>query len=74
LSRVRKRLYFVADKDEFQEASTNISWESNWIAKDLLQLSEKEETDSAIYNGDLKLRPHSPSIFDLLNSMVINEH
>jgi superfamily I DNA and/or RNA helicase len=74
LSRVRKRLYFVADKNEFQEASTNTSWDSNWIAKDLLQLSNKKGNVDVIYNGDLRLRPRSPSIYDLLNSIDINDY
>jgi AAA domain len=38
ISRVRKKLYLVADKKEFQAACDNTNWESCWIAKDLLRL------------------------------------
>jgi superfamily I DNA and/or RNA helicase len=48
LSRVRKRLYFVADKKEFQAASGNSNWDSHWIAKDVLQLSQNE-LDNGIF-------------------------
>lgn len=39
LSRVRKRLYFVADKQQFRLASRNSSWECSAIATDLLEMA-----------------------------------
>jgi hypothetical protein len=59
LSRVRKCLYFITNKNEFQLASTDTNWESYWIAKDLLQLSKNDNVD----NCNIRLR--SPrSIYD----------
>jgi hypothetical protein len=38
LSRVRRKLYFVADKNKFEEASQKSNWECFELAKDLLKL------------------------------------
>jgi hypothetical protein len=38
LSRVRRKLYVVADKNKFEEASQNSRWECSELAKDLLKL------------------------------------
>lgn len=39
LSRVRKMLYFVADKQQLQLASRNSSWDCSPIAMDLLEMA-----------------------------------
>jgi superfamily I DNA and/or RNA helicase len=39
LSRVRKRLYFVADKQQLRLASRNESWDCAPIAMDLLEMA-----------------------------------
>jgi hypothetical protein len=39
LSRVRRKLYFVADMKKFEEASRNSNWECSEMAKDLLKLA-----------------------------------
>jgi superfamily I DNA and/or RNA helicase len=39
LSRVRKRLYFVADKQQLRLASRNSSWDCSTIAIDLLEMA-----------------------------------
>jgi superfamily I DNA and/or RNA helicase len=39
LSRVRKRLYFVADKEQLRVASRNSSWDCAAIATDLLEMA-----------------------------------
>ena len=72
LSRVRKRLFLIADRKDFKVASTNTSWDSSWIAKDLLELSKKEEKEDPIY-GDYGGRSNSYSIYDMLNRMSIDE-
>jgi predicted exporter len=45
LSRVRKKLFFVADKQDFKEAARNSSWDCGLLAKDLLKLA-------SVTNGD----------------------
>lgn len=68
LSRVRKRLYLIADRKEFKDASTNSSWESSMISKDLLQLSTQDaDTDVSLNNG----RDSNRSINDLLRDIRI---
>ena len=42
LSRVRKKLYFVADKDKFREKSSEASWECSQLAQDLLEISGED--------------------------------
>ena len=39
LSRVRKKLFLLTNKKEFQEAAKNSTWECCLIAKDLLKLA-----------------------------------
>lgn len=39
LSRVRKRLYMLTDKEDLRQASLNQNWECNLIAQDLLDLA-----------------------------------
>lgn len=39
LSRVRKKLYFVADKEQFRLASRNSNWDCSAIAIDLLKMA-----------------------------------
>jgi hypothetical protein len=51
LSRVRRKLYFVADKNKFQEASLNSNWECFELAKDLLKLAADGD-DSGIVAED----------------------
>jgi hypothetical protein len=46
LSRVRWRLYFLADLNEFKAACYNSNWESHRIANDLIQLSKTNENNS----------------------------
>jgi superfamily I DNA and/or RNA helicase len=43
LSRVRRKLYFVADENKFQKASQNSDWDCSQVAKDLLQLAASRE-------------------------------
>jgi superfamily I DNA and/or RNA helicase len=38
LSRVRKRLYLVTNRNEFRQASEDHKWECSTLARDLLQL------------------------------------
>lgn len=73
LSRVRKRLFFVADRNAFKEACTNPSWDSSWIAKDLLELSRNAEKEDPIFDGEYRLRSTVPSIYDLLKDWNISE-
>lgn len=40
LSRVRKRLYLLADRRRFVEASRDLSWDCSLLAKDLLDQTE----------------------------------
>jgi superfamily I DNA and/or RNA helicase len=47
LSRVRQKLYFLADKRQFREASGNANWDCSLLAKDLLQLAGND--DDCIY-------------------------
>ena len=68
LSRVRKRLYLLTDRKEFKDASTNSSWESSFIAKDLLQLSRKESDDDYLFGKD---SDSNLSIYDLLRDIHI---
>lgn len=50
LSRVRKKLYFLADRAAFQAASSDVNWECHLIAKDLLRMTaeydDEDESDS----------------------------
>ena len=39
LSRVRKKLFFVADQQQFRRASGNSSWDCSTIAIDLLEMA-----------------------------------
>jgi superfamily I DNA and/or RNA helicase len=39
LSRVREKLYFLADRRQFLEASRNTNWDCSPLARDLLQLA-----------------------------------
>jgi superfamily I DNA and/or RNA helicase len=38
LSRVREKLYFLADKKQFLEKSRDSNWDCSLLARDLLQL------------------------------------
>ena len=55
LSRVRQKLFLLCDKNDFQAAAKNSSWECNLLAKDLLQLAARygalgsDEVDSDDY-------------------------
>jgi hypothetical protein len=51
LSRVRRKLYLVADKNKFEEASRNSNWECFELAKDLLKLAADSD-DSGILAED----------------------
>jgi superfamily I DNA and/or RNA helicase len=46
LSRVRKRLYFLTDRQEFQQAAGNENWECHLLAGDLLKLEGQDDSDS----------------------------
>ena len=39
LSRVRQKLFFLCDQNEFEAAAMDASWECNLLAKDLLHLA-----------------------------------
>lgn len=45
LSRVRKKLFLLCDKKDFQDAAKNSSWECALLAKDLLQLARRLSLD-----------------------------
>jgi superfamily I DNA and/or RNA helicase len=51
LSRVRRKLYFVADMSKFEEASRNTNWECSEMAKDLLELAVNDDSVIVVKDG-----------------------
>lgn len=55
LSRVRKQLYLLADRNDFRLAATDTSWECQAIARDLLAMAhrgyESDSSDDESYGG-----------------------
>jgi superfamily I DNA and/or RNA helicase len=43
LSRVREKLYLIADKMQFREASCNLKWDCSLLAKDLLEMAGADD-------------------------------
>ena len=51
ISRVRKKLYFLADRTLFREASRDRGWECQLFAQDLLWMADPEGDDDEDFLG-----------------------
>jgi superfamily I DNA and/or RNA helicase len=46
LSRVRKKLYLLADMKDFQQAARNEKWDCHLLARDLIEMGGGNDSDS----------------------------
>ena len=52
LSRVRKKLWLLADRELFREASRNSKWECSLLSKDILEMTNQEEEEEEVSSDD----------------------